>query len=163
MFKLAKNSLTVAVLAVATSAAQADDQKVYPGSMGVKYSGPTPTYSTSSIGNPSSTSWMYVDLPAINDLSDDVKASYVRVLDRHYSSDVRCTVNQAYWNNTADTFYGWWGGAQYSGGSSTNSQTLNTGAVGGTGGAVHTYFSCRVPPTYSGNVSRIISYSVTEG
>jgi hypothetical protein len=130
--------------------------------MGVKHSGPTPSYSGSAIYNPSSSAWMYVDLPAINDANDDIAASNVRVVDRHYSSDVRCSINQAYWNNTADAMYGWWGSNVSSSGSSGNSQTLNTGALGATGLTVHTYFSCRIPPAYSGNRSSIVSYYVNE-
>lgn len=163
MFQLIKTTVLASACALAATSVLAADVKTYPGSMGVKYSGPTPTYSSSSIGNPSSSSWMYVDLPAINDEDNDILTSYVRVLDRHYSSEVRCSINQAYWNNSAGVMYGWWGPNVSSSGSSTSSQTLFTGALGGTGMNVHTYFSCRVPPTYSGNVSRIISYYVYEG
>ncbi|RLU00176.1 hypothetical protein [Ketobacter sp.] len=163
MFQLLKTTVLASACALAAASALAADAKNYPGSMGVKYSGATPSYSSSAIVNPSSSSWMYVDLPAINDEDNDILISYVRVLDRHYSSDVRCSINQAYWNNSADTMYGWWGTNVYSTGSSSNSQTLSTGPLGGTGMNVHTYFSCAVPPTYSGNQSRIISYYVYEG
>ncbi len=131
--------------------------------MCVRYSGATPIYSTSAIGNPSSTQWLYLDCPAINDsMSEDLNNSWVGVLDRHYSSNVRCSVNSAYWNNTHDKFYGWWGSNQYSDGSSNNRQALSWGSLGGSGETVHTYFSCRLPPTYSGNRSYIISYHTNE-
>ena len=142
----------------------AGDAKLYPGSMGVRYAGANPpSYNTSAIGNPSSTKWLYVDLPAINDdMNDDVKNTWVRVLDRHYSHNVRCSFNTAYWNNSADRFYGWWGANKYSTGSGNNAQVLYTGGSGGKGSSYHHYFSCRIPRTYSGNRSYIISYYVNE-
>ncbi len=136
------------------------DQKVYPGAMGVKFSGATPTYYFSTIGN-SSTTTMYIDLPAVNDTNSDVESSWVRVLDRHYSSGVSCSLNTAYWNNTYDTFYGSWGAAVVSSGSSDDVQVLNTGTANGSAER-HIYFSCSIPAAYSGNLSRIVSYSVDE-
>lgn len=142
---------------------QAGDAKTYPGSMGVKWSGGTPVYSTSAIGNSSSSQWLYIDLPVINDdMSNGIQSSWVKVLDRHYNSNVRCSINSAYWNNTYDQFYGSWGGNRYSTGSSNNAQTLSTGGATG-GSSRHEYFSCAIPPTYSGNRSYIISYYVNEG
>ena len=59
-------TLLVALFMVMTSAlpALADDGKIYPGSMGVRYAGTsTPTYNCSAIGNPSANEWLYLDLP----------------------------------------------------------------------------------------------------
>ena len=137
------------------------DQKVYPGSMGVKFSGATPSYYFSTIGNPSSTTTMGVDLPAVNDTNTNIESSWVRVLDRHYSAGVSCSLNTAYWNNTYDTFYGSWGAAVTSAGSSNDVQVLNTGTAHGSAER-HIYFSCSIPATYSGNLSHIVSYSVDE-
>ena len=95
-------------------------------------------------------------------MSEDLNNSWVGVLDRHYSSNVRCSVNSAYWNNTADTFYGWWGANRYSSGSGNDRQKLSWGGLSGSGETVHTYFSCRIPPTYLGNRSYIISYHTNE-
>ena len=136
------------------------DQKVYPGSMGVKLSGASPTYYFGAIGN-SSAANIYLDLPVINDTNTAVESSWVRVLDRHYSSGVSCALNTAYWNNTYDTFYGSWGATVVSSGSSTDVQVLNTGTANGSADR-HIYFSCSIPPVYSGNSSRIVSYSVDE-
>ena len=48
--------------------ALAIDKKIYPGSMGVRYSGTsTPRLSHSAIGNPSANTWLYLDLPVIHD------------------------------------------------------------------------------------------------
>ena len=145
------------------SPAHAADAKTYPGSLCVRTSGPTPIYSTSAIGNSSSSQWLYVTCPLINDsMGEDLHSSWVGVLDRHYSSNIRCSVNSAYWNNTHDTFYGWWGGNKYSEGSSNNRQVLSWNSLGGSGETVHTYVSCRIPPTYSSNRSYIISYHGNE-
>lgn len=158
----AQKTALFAIMAAGVSLANAADRKVYPGSMGVKFSGPTPTYNFSAIGNPSSTTWMYVDLPAINDdTTSGIDTSWVQVLDRHYTSNVRCSINSAYWNNTYDSFYGYWGPSVSSTGSSNDAQTLNTGAATG-GSTRHEYFSCAVPPSYSGNVSYLVSYMADE-
>jgi hypothetical protein len=158
-------SIVSALLAssLAVPQAHAGDAKLYPGSMGVRFGGANPSYNFSTIGNPSSTEWMYLDLPAINDhMSEDVNNTWVRVLDRHYSSDIRCSFNTAYWNNTTDSFYGWWGANKYSIGSGNDAQILYTGGTGGAGSAYHHYFSCRIPPAYAGNRSYIVSYYVNE-
>ncbi|WP_320043670.1 hypothetical protein [uncultured Desulfobacter sp.] len=153
---------SVLLLTIAINPVMAGDAKTYPGSMGVKYSGGNPSYNASMMGNPN-TSYMYVDLPAINDsMSESVKNAWVGVLDRHYDQDVRCSFNSVYWNNTNDTIYGWWGGNKYSNGSSNDRQVLSWGRVGGAGETVHHYFSCRVPANYNGNRSYIISYHVNE-
>lgn len=141
--------------------AEAADNKIYPGAMGVKTAGADPAYSQGAISNPSSTSWMYVTLPLVNDTYTQIEASWVRVLDRHYNSNVSCSVNSAYWNNTHDTFYGSWGANRASTGSSDNVQVLDTGTA--TGGSTRHYFmKCSIPPTYSGNRSYIVSYQAGE-
>ena len=154
--------LLPSMIMLGMSQAHAGDRKVYPGSMGVKWSGPSPSYSSGAIGNPSSTSWMYVDLPVINDdTTSGIDLSWATVVDRHYSSNLRCSINTAYWNNTANTMYGYWGPNIYSTGSSDDAQTLSTGSATH-GSTRHEYFSCAIPPTYSGNVSYIVSYTVEE-
>ncbi len=153
----------VSILVLMGYSATAGDAKTYPGSMGVRYSGPAPVYDHSAIGNPSATAWMYVDLPVLNESNtESIKSSNVRVLDRSYGLDVRCSVNTAYWNSSTGSFYGWWGANKNSSGSGNALQTLNTGAVGGTTFASHSYFSCAIPQTYSGNRSYIVSYYVNE-
>lgn len=154
--------LVPALTLLAVGIAEAGDRKVYPASFGAKYSGPEPSYNASAIANPSSTLWMYVDLPVINDdVGSGIDTSYVRVLDRHYSSNVRCSINTVYWNNSAGSFYGYWGPNRYSAGSGNTEQILNTGAATH-GSTRHEYFSCAVPPTYLGNRSYLISYTVEE-
>lgn len=156
-------SLVLASTVGLPAAAMAADNKTYPGSSCVRYSGASPSYSFSMIGNPSSSSWTYLDCPIINDENSDTASAWVGVLDRHYTSNVRCALNTAYWNNSADSIYGWWGPTRYSSGSSNDRQVLSWSSQGGTGFNVHTYFSCAIPPTYSGNRSYIISYYHFEG
>jgi hypothetical protein len=137
--------------------------KTYPGSMCVRHYGSSPSYSSSMIGNPSSSQWLYLDCPTINDsMSESLRNSWVAVLDRHYSSDVHCSVHSRYWNNSTAALNGWWGGNKYSAGSGNNLQKLSWGRLSGAGDSVHTYFSCAIPPAYSGHVSYIVNYHANE-
>ena len=155
-------TLLVALFMVMTGAlpALAADGKIYPGSMGVRYAGTsTPTYNCSAIGNPSSSSWLYLDLPAIHDtISGNINKSWVRVIDQHYSSDIKCTLCSVYRHKCS--YYGWFS-ADNSKGSGCHAQVLNTGGVGANKHS-HYYFSCKIPPKYNNNTSYIISYKVEE-
>ena len=152
---------TAMALAFLSNQGFADDQKVYPGSLGVRWDGADPSYYFSSIGNPSSTEWLKVDLPVINDdLGNDIGYSNVRVLDRNYSYNVSCSLNSVYWNGSG--FSGYFGPKTYSSGSSDYLQYLYTGGVGGGTYSYHEYFSCEIPPSYNGNQSYIVSYYVDE-
>jgi hypothetical protein len=160
---LCSTALISASILVGATAAVAGDAKTYPGSMCVRYSGSNPSYSGSMIGNPSSSQWLYLDCPAINDsMSEQLHNSWVAVLDRHYSSDVHCSVHSRYWNNSTAALNGWWGGNKYSAGSGNNLQKLSWGRLSGAGDSVHTYFSCAIPPAYSGHVSYIVNYHANE-
>lgn len=160
--KSAKALLVAPLVLTLATVVHAGDRKVYPGNMAITWSGAAPAFYYGTVSNPSSTSWMYVDLPVINDdTTSGIDISLVKVLDRHYSSDVRCSINTAYWNSSAGSIYGYWGPNKYSSGSSNVEQTLNTGAASH-GSTRHEYFSCAIPPTYSGNRSHIISYTVEE-
>lgn len=161
--KLCSAALIPFCLLMAATPVMAGDAKTYPGSMCVRYAGSTPSYSFSMIGNRSSSQWLYLDCPVINDsMSESLANSWIAVLDRHYSSGVRCSINSAYWNNGASSIYGWWGANKYSSGSSNAQQKLAWGGLGGSGENVHTYFSCAIPPAYSGNVSYIVNYHANE-
>lgn len=140
----------------------ADDGKVYPGSMGVRWSSydPVPTLNASAIGNPSSTKSLRVDLPVIHDcIGNNIEQGWVKVIDMHYGQNIRCSLNSVYRNGSS--FYGWWGPNKYSSGSSQNPKTLTHGGLGSNTQA-HYYYSCSIPPTYNGNRSYIISYYVEE-
>jgi hypothetical protein len=105
------------------SPAAADDPKLYPGSMCVKWSGPNPTYSWSSIQNPSSSSYLYLDCPAIRDnIGNSINDASITVVDRNYNQDVQCSLNSFY--HYSGGFLGWSSPNNYSYGSSNNAQTL---------------------------------------
>lgn len=161
-FYVAAALFAVFLLTITVNPAMAGDAKTYPGSMCVKYSGGNPSYLWSMIGNPN-TSYIYVDCPVINDsMSESIKNAWVGVLDRNFNQEFRCSLNSAYWNDTHDTMYGWWGANKYSEGSSNNRQKLSWGSLGGADENVHHYFSCRIPAIYSGQTSYIINYHVNE-
>ena len=148
-------------LSFLSTKASAQDYKTYPGSMCVKWQGPEPTISFSSILNPSSSEYLYVDCPLIVDVTDGhVSLPYVVLLDQHYSKDVRCSINSAQRKNS--TWYGYWGSNQFSEGNSTNKQEFLWYKHSKAGDYGIYYFSCRIPPTYNGNKSAIISYGAGE-
>ena len=97
MKTLVQGALTAPMfLAMLGAPAQAGDAKTYPGATCVRTSGATPSYSTAAIGNPSSSQWLYLNCPTVNDsMNENVQNSWVGVLDRHYSSNVRCSINSA--------------------------------------------------------------------
>lgn len=162
-YTLCSAALMFAFLFVGPSTVMAGDAKTYPGSMCVRYSGSNPSYSYSLIGNPSSSQWLYLDCPVINDsMSEDLANSWVSILDRHYSKNVCCSINSVYWNSSAARVYGWWGGNKCSSGSGNHLQKRTWGGLGGAGENVHTYFSCKIPPTYSGHASYIVNYHANE-
>ncbi len=156
-------TLLVALSMVMSGAlvASAADGKIYPGSMGVRYAGTsTPTYNCSAIGNPSTTNWLYLDLPAIHDvISGNIKRSWVRVIDQNYRDDIYCRLYSVYRSGCG--YAGWTSPARWSSGSNCIEQVLSAGGVGANTRS-HYYFSCRIPPKYSNNTSYIISYYVEE-
>jgi len=157
----------VALLAVAlgmtigASFALAGDGKIYPGSMCVRYAGTgTPSYNFSAIGNPSATQWLYLDCPVIHDtIGGNINKGWVRMIDQHYSSDVRCSLNSYY--RSGNAFWGWWTANKSTSGSGAHPQHITFNGIGANSLA-HYYYSCRIPPRYSGNTSYITSYNVEE-
>ena len=148
------------MMMIGTLPALAGESKIYPGSMGVRYAGTsTPTYNCSAIGNPSTSSWLYLDLPAIRGPWSKTKQSYVSVIDRHPSANIRCRLCSVYqWDCKK---YVWCSQTRYSSGSGCHEQMLDTGGVK-VAFSSHLYFSCRIPPRYNNNTSYIISYYVRE-
>ncbi|PXF60270.1 MAG: hypothetical protein C4B58_00040 [Deltaproteobacteria bacterium] len=145
--------------------ALAADGKIYPGAMGV----PTPCdgnnrptysygYGWGAIGNHSATSWLYLDLPAIRD-AHGINKSWVRVIDRHDSADIRCQLHSTFWYG--HIYCGWFSPYMYSSGSGSHEQVLSLGGVGANT-ISHYYFSCRIPPKYNNGQSCINSYYVEE-
>jgi hypothetical protein len=151
--------VTIAMATLGISQVHAVDGKNYPGSMCVRWSGTsTPVYNFSAIGNPSSTTWLYLDCPAVKDASN-IASGWVRMLDRHYSSNISCRLYSVY--ASTGGYYGWVTPVVSSTGSSANPQHRPFGGIGGNSIA-HYYYSCSIPPTYSGYVSYITSYQVSE-
>lgn len=152
--------LFVCVTAVGVSQAHAVDGKIYTGSSCVRWSGTTsPIYNFSAIGNPAD-SWLYVDCPVIHDsINASINSGWVKVIDQNYTYNARCNLNSIYRNG--GSWWGWWTPNQSSAGSSSSPQTLSFGGIG-SNSISHYYYSCRIPPIYSGNRSYLISYKVDE-
>lgn len=126
-----------------------------------RYAGPTPTYNNSAIGNPAATT-LYLDCPVIHDsINHRIHSGWVKVFDRHFTAPVSCNLNSLYPSGTG--FFGWWTSFQSSSGGSSTSpvETLTFGSLSSNPTA-HYYYSCQIPPTYSGYVSYITSYKVNE-
>ncbi len=151
----------ICMTAIGASQAHALDGKVYPGSMCVRWSGPTPVYNNSAIGNPGATT-LYVDCPAVHDsINFGINNGWVKVLDRHFSNAVTCNLNSLYPSGTG--FAGWWTSNKSSTGGSASSpvETLPFGSLGSASTA-HYYYSCQIPPTYAGYSSYLMTYRVDE-
>lgn len=151
----------LSILSLVATTTFAADGKIYPGSMGVRWNGadPLPALNFSSLENPSS-QWLRVDLPVVKDsIGNSIRSGLVKVVDRHYSLDVRCNLVSIFRGGSA--FAGWWSGNRFSTGSSNNTQTLSYPGVGANS-SCHYYYSCHIPPVYAGNRSSIVSYRVDE-
>jgi hypothetical protein len=154
-----KALVTVFMVLLSVLPVHALDGKNYPGSMCVRWSGTsTPIYNFSAIGNPSATTDLRLDCPVIKDATN-ISSGWVRVIDQHYSDNVGCNLNSLY--RSGGSYVGWWTPWVSSVGSSGNPQHLGFGSVGANS-LTHYYYSCRIPPTYGGNLSYITSYNVTE-
>jgi hypothetical protein len=151
----------------------ADDEKLYPGSMGIRWNNslPDPVLSWGRIGNPSSTRDLYLDLPIIHDIIDrSIKSGYVSVVDSSSNRSIRCTLNSVFFFGSSTFRYRqtppresksvtsngveeklWFPGVSNnrSGNSSLNNSS-------------HYFYSCRIPQTSNGRRSYILSYAVKE-
>ena len=154
-------TLLVALFMVMTSALPAFSWwKIYPGSMGVRHAGTsTPTYNCSAIGNPSNSSWLYLDLPVIRDSFGSIDLSFVRVIDQHPSSNISCQMCSVYRSSSQCIWYVRFSPIKYSSGSGCNEQMLEPGGVGADYHS-HYYLSCSIPPKYNNDISYISSYKV---
>jgi len=160
-FLARQTAVSIAITAI-TGIALADDGKVYPGSMAVRISGtqPDPALSYGSVANPSTTQWLYLDLPVIHDSIDkSIVNGWVEVIDRHPSYSIRVRLQSVY--RTGSSIYGWWGPNKYSTGSSTSKQRLSVPGLGAKSYG-HYFYGASIPPSYYGGRSTIISYKVSE-
>lgn len=136
-----------------------------PGSECVKWraSDPQPYLSYSGIYNDSSSSWLRVDCPVDRTDFDGflhdaaVESSWVRVVDQNFNSNVRCQL-VSYSRNGSGSNSVWSTGNRFSSGTNAGAQQLSFGNLSGENGASHLYFSCHIPPKYSGQRSGIITY-----
>ena len=135
--------------------------KIYPGSMGVRSAGTiTPEISYSAIGNPSTSTSLYLDLPVISDSTfNSIDVSSVRVVDLHPSSNISCRMCSVYHSISQCIWYGSYSPIKYSSGSGCAEQVLSTGGVSANDRSHH-YLSCKIPPKYNNKISYIISYKV---
>lgn len=154
-------SLGLLAVIMGFSPAGAEDGKLYPGSMCVRYAGTsTPSYNFSAIGNPSTSSWLYVDCPVVHDsMNHSIRNGYVNMIDMNYSSNVRCSLNSFY--RSGGSWYGWWSPSKSSSGSGSSPQRIYYSGLGSNSSS-HYYYSCQIPPRYSGNTSYLGSYYVSE-
>jgi hypothetical protein len=160
--KSAKAALAAFVLAtLGATQAHAVDGKNYPGSMCVPWgANRTPTYYYSAIGNPSTSTDLLLDCPIVRDsITNTIQSGWVKAIDQHYYDNVSCRLDSIYFSGGAA--WGWSSPTLSSSGSSGNPQHLAFGGVGANNTA-HYYYSCRIPPTFNGNVSSITSYQVNE-
>jgi hypothetical protein len=165
-YVLCSAALISAPLLFGTKTVLAGDAKTYPGSMCTRYAGSQPSYHYSFIGNPSDSQWLYLDCPVINDsMVHDLARSWVATIDRNHrrGHDITCTVVTAYWRDDAPHLVVWLGETKNSDTQGDGLSRLDTGRVGGAGEDVHTYFSCKIPPTYYGHLSHIVNYFAHEG
>ncbi len=156
-------TLLVALFMVMTGAlpALASGGKIYPGSMGVRSAGTsTPKISYSAIGNPSTSTSLYLDLPVISDQSvGGIDLSFVRVIDQHPSSNISAQLCGVYRSSSQCIWYISFSPISYSSGSGCKEQVLSPGGISANNRS-HYYFSCKVPPKYNNDISYIISYEV---
>lgn len=161
----ALSAVVVSVLGLAATLnapqALAVDGKNYPASMCVKWSGTGTTFlSWSSMGNNSSSGWVYLDCPAVKD-ARNIYSGWVRATDRHYSSDISCGLYSTYRRTSDSAVFYWSPGTKATTGSGNHVQHLSYGGASADPYG-HYYYSCSIPPTYGGNASQIHTYNVTE-
>jgi hypothetical protein len=158
--KKALFAITIMIISLCATMALADDTKVYPASMAVRWSAaePVPTLNYSQIFNPSTTQWLKVDLPIIHD-GGSIKNGWVKAIDMHFSAEVQITLFSVY--RTGCSIAGWSSPSQRTNGTNCVPQTLNFGALSSISDA-HYFYGCLIPPAYSGQLSGIVSYRIKE-
>jgi len=149
------------LLGAATVLGQANFiDRVYPASGCTVWSGPAPSYFYSGIENHSSSA-IWVDCPVVNETGNP-NIGYVQVRDRHPSSAVECTFFSA-WGNGSGNITFWATAPQASGGSTNRFVSLIFDSiVDPDPSRASFYYSCTIPPAYSGRYSAIHSYRLEE-
>ncbi len=152
-------------------AAQASDDKIYPGSMCVRFSGSTavlPTLADSRLFNPATTV-LRMDCPVVHDsINSGIQSGYVDVIDRNFAGDNSndantqvcaelISISQAL--SSVITFRST--GRRCTTGASSVSKRLSFGSLAANSNAYY-YYSVSLPPTFNGQQSAIIAYRVNE-
>ena len=144
----------------------------YPASMCVKWNSgqATPALSYSRIFNPS-TNRLYVDCPALrtdfNGLfhNSAVESSWLSAIDRN-PNDAVCTrlvkFRHTGFTSTASSGSNGQECTTINSGTSLYAQKLHTGSLSLGHGDYHLYFSTRIPGTYGGARSAVVTYRVSQ-
>lgn len=156
-------------IAMHPSLTRADDRKNYAGFMCIREtgSGGTPAFWAGGIVNDSSTSWLNLRCPVIKDVvSQGVKSGQVRMMDRHFTLDISCTLVSARLNGPGGHSYAFSPTITSGPGGDPNVNlrvgSFTNGLSGVTSTDSHYELSCSIPPTQNGLASMISSYSITE-
>lgn len=151
--------LACVVGALLAPSVQAQDAKNYPGSSCVRFSGGSPTYNFSAIGNASSSSEMLVDCPVTKDfIGGDINDGWLRAIDRNSTRAVGCALQSInYLANNSVTIDS---DSDVTIGNSTSLQTLTFSSLSATTTS-HYIYSCSIPRVGSGT-SYITTYQVEE-
>lgn len=150
----------VVVAAIGTPPAQAEDGKLYPGSMCVRFGGSPPLFKSSKLINIGTTD-LLLDCPVVHDFVDEsIQDGYVDVIDNHETRDVCANlvrVSQFQSSTVTEVSTG----RKCSEGAKFQSQRLTFGGLTADRNA-HYFYSVRIPPPDEGLTSGIISYKVDE-
>jgi hypothetical protein len=170
--KIITGVLAAAVMAtIVASPAQAEDGKLYPGSMCVRFAGSTavlPTLDSSRLFNPATTV-LSLDCPVVHDsINESIQDGYVDVIDQNFAGNASgdgnvqvcanlVSVSQAF----SSTLTVRSAGRKCTIGANSVSQRLTFGGISANSNA-HYFYSVTIPPTFNGARSSIISYKVDE-
>lgn len=143
----------------------------HPGSMCVKWtpSDPEPYLNASRIYNASSTTWLRLDCPVVHSDFDGflhngaIDSSWVTMIDQNYSLNGSCSLVSFTQHPMPSSYSAIWAApAAFTSGSDARPQYLGTGSQNGEDYYSHYYFSCHVPPSYSGNSSGLVTYNAAQ-
>ena len=156
MFSLRRLVMLAAAGFLTASNAAAVDGKNYAAAQCVQVQGNGILYSNATILNPSSSSTMVLDCPAVKD-GTDIDSGLVKALDQSGSS-VDCTLLSLFVSGSG--IFGYSDGDATTGNSSSW-QTLHFGSMSANSNGWY-WMSCSIPPTSSGNMSGIAMYKIVE-
>ena len=147
----------ISCLSAATAYA---DTHSYPATMCTAWSGAESLqyHYNGKLSNTSTTKDAWVVCPITLQTRKTIDAQ-VRTIDRHYSSDISCTLKSLRYYNPVNSNSR--SSKANTSGSSDKIQTLNFNPVAGfSDGSFFLY--CKIPPKYNGNGSYIINYHASE-